>query len=75
MFTGREDPAGREEQYERLYIALVNANPNNSSCRFYRVGEPDEPVALAHIFDEAITLIATRNGDFYEESDGMLKSI
>src|SRR3954470_14002610 len=27
LFTGREDPAGREEQYERLYIALVDANP------------------------------------------------
>lgn len=27
LFTGRQDPAGRDEQFERLYLVLVDANP------------------------------------------------
>jgi hypothetical protein len=29
LFTGRSDPAGRDEQFERLYLLLVDANPFN----------------------------------------------
>jgi hypothetical protein len=27
LFTGRADPAGRDEQFERLFVLLVDANP------------------------------------------------
>lgn len=27
LFTGRNDPAGRDEQFEGFYLILVNANP------------------------------------------------
>ena len=27
LFTRRPDPAGREEQFERLYMMLVDSNP------------------------------------------------
>lgn len=44
LFDGREDPAGRDEQYERLYVVLLDANPFKPSFRAYRVGEPKTPV-------------------------------
>lgn len=27
IFTGRDDPAGRDEQYERMYLVSMDANP------------------------------------------------
>ena len=33
LFTGRADPAGRDEQYERLYVGLVDASPANASAK------------------------------------------
>jgi hypothetical protein len=27
LFTGRSDPAGRDEQYERFYLLLVGLHP------------------------------------------------
>ena len=32
LFTGRVDPAGRDEQYECFYLVLVDANPSNPAC-------------------------------------------
>jgi hypothetical protein len=65
MFTGREDPAGRDEQYERLYVVSVDANPFAPSFKCYAVGEPKEPVSFEDVFNEAQVLIANRNPDFY----------
>src|SRR5438034_4476365 len=47
LFTGRSDPAGRDEQYERCYIALVGGNRPAPSARFFLAGKPDEEVTLA----------------------------
>lgn len=72
LFTCRDDPAGRDEQYERLYIFLLDASPENVSIDAYEVASPDEPVALENVFDELIDLIAERNPDFYEADRGKL---
>lgn len=70
IFTGRDDPAGRDEQYERLYVALVDANLFASSCEFYEVGDHVKPVPLERIFDQMVTEVTDRNPDFYEIEPG-----
>jgi hypothetical protein len=72
MFTGRDDPAGRPEQYERLYIALMDANPADASYIVYRVGDAKSPISLEDAFNELLGLVAERNPDFYEVVDGKL---
>ena len=73
LFTGRDDPSGRDEQYERLYVALVDANPFSPSCRFFLAGTPEKQLALEDILDDVIELLAERNFDFYEAHDGVLR--
>lgn len=68
LFTGRADPAGRDEQYERLYVVLVNANQFNPRVEAYEAGYP-EPIDLDRVFDSLMNLIADRNPDFYD-TDG-----
>lgn len=75
LFTGRSDPAGRDEQYERLYILLLDASPASASVKAFEVGHPDEPVPLAKILDTITTLVAERNPDFYEVVDGNIESV
>lgn len=73
LFTGREDPAGRDEQYEQMYILLLDANPFNSSLLAHRVGDPTTELPLERIFDELLSLVAARNPDFYECINGVLQ--
>lgn len=68
LFTGRDDPAGRDEQFERFYVGLVDATPFNASVQFTVAGEPDRTVVL----DELVDLVAARNPDAYEARDGQL---
>ncbi|MCA9773060.1 MAG: hypothetical protein KC466_11680 [Myxococcales bacterium] len=75
LFTDRPDPEGREEQFERFYIALHNANPTSPSFRFFRVGDSSRAIALDAIFDDVIDLLVARNPDFYESIDGVLRAI
>jgi hypothetical protein len=72
MFTGRNDPAGRDEQYERFYLLLLDASPSKVDVRTFKVGEPDAPVPLTEILDELVALVAERNPDFYECVEGQL---
>lgn len=72
MFTGRNDPAGRPEQYERLYVVLVEANPTEPWFEVYRVGDPKASVSLDDVFRELLDIVAERNPDFYEVVDGKL---
>jgi len=74
LFDGRNDPAGRDEQYERLYVVLLDANPLSPWWEAYRVGHPQEQIALEAALDDMITLVAERNPDFYEAEDGVLHS-
>lgn len=73
IFTGRQDPAGRDEQFERLYLLLVDANPFTPSIECYQVSDPTAELALDAVLDELITLVAERNFDFYEASDGKVR--
>ncbi|MCW2995012.1 MAG: hypothetical protein JWQ18_2507 [Conexibacter sp.] len=72
LFTGRDDPAGRDEQFERLLIMLVDANKFQPSFSAYDVGAPETAIPMETVFDELISLVATRNPDFYEAADGKL---
>lgn len=74
LFDGRNDPAGRDEQYERLYVVLLEATPFSTWWETYRVGRPTEPLALKDALDDMITLVAERNPDFYEADAGVLRS-
>lgn len=77
LFTGRDDPAGRDEQFERFYVLLVEASPNASSVQAYEVGRPDVIVPLDEIITDLIGQVAIRNSDFYElhETTGKLVKV
>ena len=47
LFTRRDDPAGRNEQFERFFVALVRAESEPPGFRLFRIGEPDSEVSLA----------------------------
>jgi hypothetical protein len=70
LFTDRDDPAGREEQFERFYLLLLDASPETVSIRAFPVGDPDQEVPLNNIMDDLLYLVAERNPDFYEFTDG-----
>ncbi len=72
LFTGRNDPTGRDEQYERLYLVLLEARSDGCALRAWEVGKPDREVALEEIFTGFTELVAERNPDFYEAIDGQL---
>jgi hypothetical protein len=74
LFTGRDDPAGRDEQYERMYILLLDASPEQVTLRAFEVGAPAEPVPLEAVFDTLMQIVADRNPDFYEVLDGCVVS-
>lgn len=75
LFTGRTDPAGRDEQYERLYIVLVDANTFSPTYEAFEVGAPDTPVQLENVFDGFVEVLAQRNPDFYEAEYGRIRAI
>lgn len=73
LFTGRNDPAGRDEQFERLYLILLDASPSNVSLRPFAVGDPAKELSLSDMIDELLKLVAQRNPDFYEFANGKLQ--
>ena len=64
------DPAGREEQFERFYLILLESA--QLSLRAFQVGAPNRELALADMLDDLLGLVAQRNPDFYELRDGRL---
>lgn len=75
LFTGRDDPTGRDEQYEFLYIALHDANPFEPSVHFFLAGNLQDEVSLSGIVDQALQAVAVRNPDSYEYIDGRLRQV
>lgn len=73
LFTGRNDPAAREEQFERFYLLLVEASPASARVVAYEVGKPGDVVPLEQIVNDLLKLVAERNPDFYEYLDGKLR--
>ena len=74
LFTGRNDPAGRDEQFERFYLLLLEASPTAADIRAYEVGKPDTLLSIDAIMTELLSIAAERNPDFYEMDDGGLRS-
>ena len=75
LFSGRLDPAGREEQFERFYIGSVDANPFSPRIEVYEAGS-SEPVTFEAVFDDIVALVAERNPDFYEaDGEGNVRRI
>jgi hypothetical protein len=74
LFTGRNDPAGRDEQFERFYLLLLDATPATVSLRAYEVGKPETALSLDAIVEELLSMTAERNPDFYEMEGGNLRS-
>lgn len=72
MFTGRNDPSGRPEQYERIYIAVVDASPDHVELKAYRAGEPNKPIEMDDALNELVQMVTERSPDFYELIDETL---
>lgn len=72
LFTGRNDPAGREEQFERFYLILLDASPTSVALHPFAVGQPDVELTFNGIIDDMLKLVSQRNPDFYEFVDGDL---
>lgn len=76
LFTRRPDPAGREEQFERLYLLLVDSNPFQPQVTGYEVHDSQTPVSLNEALDDIVNLIAERNFDLYEApGDGQIRGM
>ena len=65
IFTGRADPAGRDEQYERFYFGLVEATQFQSAVRFSLAGDPSHEITLDTALDHLLKLVVDRDPDFY----------
>ncbi len=72
LFTGRDDPAGRDEQFERFYLILLDASSQHAKVRAYAVGDASAAVPMSDVIDDLIELVAIRNPDFYEVENGQL---
>lgn len=73
LFTGRDDPSGRDEQYERLYLVLMDANQFLPVSKVYQVGEHNKELTFGQVLNELVQLVADRNPDFYECIDGAIQ--
>jgi hypothetical protein len=73
LFTGRNDPAGRDEQFERFYLMLMDVSSAAAQIRAFEVGKGFTPVALSDVLDDLLKIAAERNPDFYEFENGALK--
>jgi hypothetical protein len=65
LFTGRSDPSGRDEQYERLYIVLVDATPFKATAKIFEAGNPQKALSLDRALDLLLLTAAERDSDFY----------
>lgn len=75
LFTGRNDPAGRDEQFERFYLMLLDASSTTDPIRAFEVGNSTAPISISNIFDELLKIAAERNPDFYEFDAGSLRAV
>lgn len=75
LFTRRPDPAGREEQYELLYLLLVDPDENHPSVRAFEVNDSASEVSMERAVDHVMDLIAERNVDLYEVVEGRVRRL
>lgn len=74
LFTRRPDPAGREEQFERLYLLLVDSNPFQPIIRAYEVNDMGTQIPLSDALDDLVSLLGERNFDLYDGTGGSITS-
>lgn len=74
LFTGRNDPADRDEQFERFYLMLLDVSSTVAQVRTYEVGKPLASLALSDVLDDLLKMTAERNPDFYEFEAGNLRT-
>ncbi len=74
LFTGRNDPAGRDEQFEKFYLILLEATPTATELRAFEVGAPDVEVPMDKVVTGLLSIVAERNPDFYELDGENLRS-
>lgn len=75
LFTDRSDPAGRDEQFEQLYVCLLDANRFSPTFDLYPVGSPEQATTWTAAFDHLVTTVAERNFDFYEAVGSRLRRL
>lgn len=75
LFTGRNDPAGREEQFEKFYVLLLDSNPFSPSIRAFEVNNGEKEIDLDEALVEMIALVGERNFDLYDGTDGRITKI
>lgn len=73
LFTGRRDPAGREEQFERLFLILLDANPFSPTFECYEVNDSSRRLDMDQVLSELVELTAERNFDLYEAENGIIR--
>ena len=55
LFTGRDDPGGRDEQYERLYIVLHRTTATKGKrFKVFLAGDPTHPVDLSDLIADLL---------------------
>lgn len=75
LFTGRDDPAGREEQFEKFYVLLLDSNRFSPSIRAYEVNDGEREVDLDEALAEMIKLVGERNFDLYDGTEGRITKL
>ncbi len=75
LLTGRQDLAGRDEQYERLYLLLVDATPFGARYECFAADDPSKQISLECALDEIVELVAERNFDTYLAEEGMIRRV
>ena len=73
LFTHRNDPAGRTEQFERFFVALVDSEVEPPHFHLFRVGHADHEISVDEFLEEILVFVAERNPDFYQFHEGRLK--
>jgi hypothetical protein len=75
LFTGRDDPGGRDEQFESFFLVLLEASSAHADLRAYAVGDAETVVPMEAVIDQIVEQVAVRNPDFYEYSNGSLTKL
>ncbi len=69
LFTGRHDPTGCEEQFERRYVLLLDVNAFSPSLTCWEANDSTTPVPLDRALIDLVGLVSERNVDAYEQDE------
>jgi hypothetical protein len=72
LFRGRRVPAGREEQYEEIFVVLFDSELGDDPLRMYGGPELNRRLTVGEAIDTMVEVVAERNSDFYELVAGHL---